>query len=256
MKPATWVELCAAADRAEAVLCDWDGCLALSGKLRPNAIEFLHRAKRIAIVSNNSAMTRAECGEQLAAVGVAVAPDFIQLAGDALLREAAKRFAGRPVNLVANAAMHHEAKQLGLLPSNDDAEAVLVLCDPGFDFTALYRAANHVRNGAAYWIANPDNAHPVADGVSPETGALAAAITAASGRAPDRIIGKPNSLLFDRAIAALQLPPSAILMIGDNPDTDVEGAKALAISAILVGSSSWQKSNAGHEQGLRTTTAS
>ncbi len=239
MKPASWTRLCAAADRAEAVLCDWDGCLAVDGRLRPGAIAFLRRVPRIAIVSNNSTMTRAECHAQLAAAGVPVAIDHIHLAGDVLLREAAAHFGDRPVSLVASEAMRLEAQRLGLLLHDRRAAAVLVLRDPAFDFATLLRAGNLVRDGAAYWIANPDHAHPVTKGVVPETGALAAAISAVAGRGPDRVIGKPHKLLFDRAMAGLGLPPSAVLMIGDNPAMDVGGAKALAMRAVLVGPDSW-----------------
>ncbi|ATY34187.1 HAD-IIA family hydrolase [Sphingomonas psychrotolerans] len=240
--PASWTELCAAAGRAEAVLCDWDGCLALGSRLHPGAVAFLRRVGRIAIVSNNSTMTRAECRGQLVAAGIAVASDDIHLAGDVLLREAARQFAGRPVTLVAGPAMRREAERLGLCLQGRDAAAVLVLRDPGFDFATLCRAANQVRDGAAYWIANPDNMHPVANGIAPETGALAASITAAAGRRPDRIIGKPHALLFNRAMTGLDLQPEALLMIGDNPDTDVKGANALAIHALLVGRTTWKQS--------------
>lgn len=256
MRPATWAELCAAGDRAEAVFCDWDGCLVIDDMLQPGAVAFLRRVRRVTIVSNNSTMTRARCHERLVSAGVAVTPDHIHLAGDVLLREAARQFAGQPVSLVAGPTMRREAERLGLRLSDDDAEAVLILRDPGFDFAILRRTANQIRNGAAYWIANPDTSHPIANGVLPETGALAAAITAVSGRPPDRVIGKPNALLFDRAMAALRLPPSAILMIGDNPDTDVKGARALAMNALLVGSTTWGPSAASADKKRRATAAS
>ena len=244
------------ASRAEAVLCDWDGCLAVEGELQPGALTFLQGVDRMAIVSNNSTITRVECHAQLASAGMAIATDHIHLAGDVLLREAARQFAGRPVSLVASPTMRREAEILGLHLCDRDAEAVLILRDPEFDFAILCRAANQVRNGAAYWIANPDNSHPVANGVLPETGALAAAITAAAGRPPDRVIGKPNASLFDRATTALRLPPSATLMIGDNPDTDVKGAMALGMRALLVGAATWMESRDGARQHCRATAIS
>lgn len=238
------------------MLCDWDGCLAMEGELQPGAVAFLQGVDRLAIVSNNSTMTRAECHAQLASAEIDIATDHIHLAGDVLLREAARQFAGRPVSLVASPAMRREAETLGLRLCDRDAEAVLILRDPEFDFAMLCRAANQVRNGAAYWIANPDKFHPVANGVLPETGALAAAITAAAGRPPDRIIGKPNPLLFDRAITALRLLPSAILMIGDNPDTDLNGAAALGMRTLLVGAATWMESGTGAGQPGRANATS
>jgi HAD superfamily hydrolase (TIGR01450 family) len=239
LKPATWAELRAAAGRAEAVLCDWDGCLAVDEQLHPGSIAFLRHVGRIAIVSNNSRMTRAECRARLAAEGVAIAPDHIHLAGDTLLREAARQFAGGSVCLIASPGMRREAEHFGLRLRERDAEAVLLLYDPAFDYTMLRRAANLVRDGAAYWVANPDASHPSRNGVMPETGALAAAITAAGGRQPDRIIGKPQPLLFNRALAMLGVSASEVLMIGDNPATDLAGAEAAAMRGLLVGSTTW-----------------
>ena len=247
MRPATWTELHAAAERVEAVLCDWDGCLAIDDQLQAGVADFLRHAGRVAIVSNNSTMTRAECRARLLSEGVQIAAENIHLAVDTLLREAARHFAGRPVQLIAAPTMQLEARHLGLRLNDRAAEAVLLMRDPGFDYGALRRAANHVRNGAAYWIANPDNSHPSGDEALPETGALAAAITAAAGRGPDHIVGKPQPLLFKSALAALDLPPSRVLMIGDNPATDLNGARKMAIEAMLVGPASWACRDASGE---------
>lgn len=240
MRPASHEELRAASEGADAVLCDWDGCLAIDNRLQPGVADFLRKANRIAIISNNSTMTRALCRDRLAAEKIEVAPEDVHLAGSTLLEEAAATFMDRPVHLVSSPLMREEALRLGLFLTDRAPEAVLLLRDPRFDYAKLKRMANHIRAGAAFWIANPDFFHPSGIDVTPDTGALARAVEAVAGRPPDRIIGKPQPLLFTRALATLGLAPENALMIGDNPATDIAGAAAARIRAILVGSSTWR----------------
>jgi len=43
---------------------------------------------------------------------------------------------------------------------------------------------------------------------------------------------KPHRHMFDQCLATFDLPPSALLHIGDNPETDVSGAQALGIPTV------------------------
>lgn len=241
MKPASRAELFTAAERAAAVLCDWDGCLAIDNRLQPGVADFLRHARRVAIISNNSTMNRAACQRRLAREGVKIAPDHIHLAGQALLDHARATFADRPVHLVAHRAMRRHARgiDLNLARGEEDVAAVLLLRDPHFDYDRLTLAAHHVRGGAQFWIANPDMQHPSHGCAMPETGALASAVAAVAGRPPDRIIGKPGPLLFQDALASLRLAPEDVLMIGDNPATDIAGAMAAHIPSMLVSAETW-----------------
>ncbi|MET0363200.1 MAG: HAD family hydrolase [Sphingobium sp.] len=241
MKAASRAELFAAAEGAAAVLCDWDGCLAIDNRLQPGVADFLRQARRIAIISNNSTMNRDACRRRLATEGVHVPPENIHLAGQALLTHAMARFADRPVHLLANPLMCRHARSIGLNLVEDGADAVLVLRDPRFDYARLTCAAHEIRNGARFWIANPDLQHPSQGRAVPETGALSCAISAVAGRGPDRVIGKPGPLLFEEALASLQLDPGEVIMIGDNPATDIAGATAANIRSMLVSEETWHQ---------------
>jgi FMN phosphatase YigB (HAD superfamily) len=48
----------------------------------------------------------------------------------------------------------------------------------------------------------------------------------------DLIWRKPHPLLFERALSELRVMPEEALMVGDIPDIDVAGAKALGIAAV------------------------
>lgn len=45
---------------------------------------------------------------------------------------------------------------------------------------------------------------------------------------------KPHPAMFEQAVARLGLPPAAILHIGDDPEHDVEGARAAGLRAVWV----------------------
>jgi HAD superfamily hydrolase (TIGR01450 family) len=242
LKVASRAELLKATANAAAVLCDWDGCLAIDNRLQPGVVDFLRQTRHVSIISNNSTMTRKAFQRQLTSEGVDVALRDIHLAGETLLEHAAKVFGEDPVYLIANAAMRRAARRLGLNLADQAPKAVLLLRDPLFDYGKLERAANHVREGAHFWIANPDLHHPSGDRLVPETGALAQAIAAIAGRPADRVIGKPERMLFEQALAALHLSPAEVVMIGDNPATDIVGAVAVNIRAVLVGAKTWRMS--------------
>jgi len=69
----------------------------------------------------------------------------------------------------------------------------------------------------------------------PETGALLSALTSCLPHAEPEIVGKPQALLFHRACEVLGISPDQAVMIGDNPDTDIKGARALGMGAVLIG---------------------
>ncbi|MCY1546325.1 HAD hydrolase [compost metagenome] len=71
----------------------------------------------------------------------------------------------------------------------------------------------------------------------PETGALLAAVVAASGVQPWRVVGKPAPLLFEEGLRCLGASAEGTVVIGDNPLTDGEGAARLGLACLLVGES-------------------
>ena len=82
-------------------------------------------------------------------------------------------------------------------------------------------------------VANPDLTHPGEDGPVIETGALLALLEACVPGARSCVAGKPSAHLFRVALGPVA--PEAAVMIGDNPDTDIAGARRLGMPSIHVG---------------------
>jgi len=135
---------------------------------------------------------------------------------------------------------------------------VLAVCDDdGTPFVegierALSAVVRGVERGAPPVLVapNPDLVYPKGDGELGFTaGAMALVIEAAlerrfHGRAPrfDRL-GKPEPHLFAEAARRLALAPDRLVMIGDQLETDIAGARAAGIAAALLeGVSRWDPS--------------
>ncbi len=218
-------------------LLDWDGCIAVSNKLVPAAIRFMQaHPTRIAIVSNNSTNTVGDFLSILDAAGLCLDPEQIILAGVETLRRAAEDRT-LPTLVLSDPRMRAEARRLGVVLGAGQPERVILLRDTRFSYSRLEKAADALSRGARLLVANPDTSHPGSDGRrKPETGAWLAAIRACTDVPDDRIeiIGKPKPTLFKQGCAALGLAPDEILMIGDNPSTDILGAESLGIRSLLV----------------------
>jgi len=223
---------------ADAVLFDWDGCLADADGLLPGARGMLLSiGSRGYILSNNSTDDPQSLARRLNDAGIWFEAERILLAGEQTLLLEAERAGGEPVHLVASPDMTERATRLGLRTAPGEADTLVILRDTAFTFARLKTAANVARHCQRIVLSNPDLTHPGPNGtVQPETGAFFAAIKAClDGHEPSvEVVGKPNPHLFRLALNHAGIAPDRAVMIGDNPDTDGAGAAACGIPFIHV----------------------
>ena len=74
---------------------------------------------------------------------------------------------------------------------------------------------------------------PVVGYVAPSVGALAAAIEYATQSEPV-VIGKPSPAYFQQALDELNVPAPDVLVVSDDPLSDLAGAKRLGMRAAFV----------------------
>lgn len=212
-------------------LVDLDGTLVRGGHALPGAAAFLDALDgRYVIVSNNAEHTPLELSRGLRRMGLVVAPRRIVLAGTMALDEIARRRPRARIAMLASRSLCLYARERGLEPVTERPDVIFLGRDRHFSYRRLTQTANALRGGAEFVVANPDHVHPGPDGaVVPETGALLAAILACTGPVPHRIIGKPGPALFEAGLTLLGLPRHAVMMVGDNPATDGEGARRIGL---------------------------
>lgn len=146
---------------------------------------------------------------------------------------------GCGVALYASSALQAHAAARGLALTGDDPDVVLLCRDERFDYGALNRIVRLVSRGARLIVANGDNRHPGEDGYPvAETGALLAALRYVLPDMAFDIVGKPEAALYDMALQRIGLPRDQVIAIGDNADTDFEGARRYGLSCVLIGGAS------------------
>ena len=140
-----------------------------------------------------------------------------------------------------------------------EIDALAVCDDDGFPFlqgielalSAVVRALDAGR-APALVLPNPDLVYPKGDRELGFTaGAIALLVEAALDRRFPALqlqftrLGKPEPHLFAHAAGLLGIPPRRLVMIGDQLETDIAGARAAGIdAALLAGISRWEHARA------------
>ena len=224
--------------QARHLLVDLDGTLVRDDGPLDGAARLLERFRgRCAIVSNNSTHTASALARRLARMGLRIDPDRIVLAGEQAIEYMRLNHPRARLLLAASPMLQRHALDAGCTLVDSDADFVLLGLDRRLTHARLGMLATELRRGARLVVTNGDCSHPGAGGaVVPETGALMAALVAASGVQPWRVLGKPGPLLLQEGLRRLGAEPASALLVGDNPDTDALGAERLGMACVLVGS--------------------
>jgi glycerol-1-phosphatase len=221
------------------LLVDLDGVAYLGDRPIEGAAEALTAARdaglRVVFVTNNASRPPSVVADQLTAMGVAAQPAEVMTSAIAAAAELARRFpAGAPVLIVGGDALRNAVRDAGLRPverASQDPVVVVQGFAPEVGWLELSEASVALRAGAIWIATNADLTLPSPRGPLPGNGSLIAALAAATGLQPE-VIGKPEPALFTAALAAGS--GSRPLVIGDRLDTDIGGARAAGLPALLV----------------------
>jgi glycerol 3-phosphatase-2 len=223
----------------DALLVDLDGVVYVGDDAIGGASEALQRARdaglAVAFVTNNAAHTAGDVVARLTTLSVLATEDEVvtssMAAADLLARELPT---GSAVLVVGGAGLWSAVGDAGLKPvrAADGAAAVVQGWGPDVAWADLAEATVALRAGARWVATNLDKTLPSPRGPLPGSGSLVAAVATAAGRNPDAVAGKPNPPLYDAA--RRRTNSSKPLMVGDRLDTDIAGACAADIPALLV----------------------
>lgn len=218
------------------VCCDLDGVVWRGDDPIPGAGAAIAKLRnegfRVVFVSNNSMQPLEEVATKLGAVGAPTSTDDVvtsAVSAAALLASALDP--GAPVLACAGVGVVEALESVGLRPvTRGPASAVVVGLHRSFDFEELDRASAAVRAGARFVATNLDATYPMPGGMIPGSGAIAAAVATAGGRAPE-VAGKPERPMADLIRTRFG---SAGVVVGDRPSTDGALAAALGWPFALV----------------------
>lgn len=223
------------------VLIDLDGCLWVGDEVidgAPAALAALREAgKGIAFLTNDVRHSPEEFVRKLWRLGFQASVDEVVTAGAALQFLLAERQNGGAAYVIGSQALVDHVADAGLRIVNNTefatrADLVVVGGHEAFDYRELKIATQAVLRGAELLGTNRDGTFPMPDGPWPGSGAVLAAVEAATGRQAEQIVGKPEPPMFEAALD--RLGSGRGLMVGDRVDVDVVGAKRAGLDSALV----------------------
>lgn len=212
-------------------LLDLDGVVWLAGEPIPGSVAAIHQLEAqghtVAYATNFSHAPVAAAEARLARIGVTATGRVITSA------QAAARLVepGETALVVGGPGVVEAVSARGAtVVTEGRADVVVVGYDPLFDYGRLTVAMNALRAGARLVATNTDTTLPQPDGLLPGTGAIVAAVSAASGVVPV-VAGKPHGPMAD--LVRGRFGPHG-MMVGDQPATDGRFAVELGYRFGLV----------------------
>ena len=219
---------------------DMDGTIYLGGKPFGFAIEFIKNlrknGKRVLFFTNNASHTTPFYLEKLTRLGFEPTLDEIMTSGDVTYEFLTRYRKGKSVYMVATPELENEYKEKGInVLSGDEERADIVVTS--FDTTLTYKkldnACRFVRGGAEYLSTHPDYNCPTETGFIPDSGAIAAFVTASTGVYPT-YFGKPYKETIEMIGEATGFKNDEMCIFGDRLYTDIALGKKFGVCSILV----------------------
>lgn len=226
------------------VALDMDGTIYNGGTLFVFTIPFLKLLKDLGIgytfLTNNSSKSTRDYLARLQHIGIHATADELYTSSQATLEYLREKLpSARRLFLLGTPSLAAEVAAAGFTLTADDPadepDAVVV----GFDTTLVYarlcRAAYWIKQGKPFIATHPDRICPTDQPtVLVDCGAICAALEQAAGRAPDRVLGKPDPCMLRGLLHRHALAPDQLALAGDRLYTDMAMARRVGALGVLV----------------------
>ena len=226
--------------RYDQVLLDLDGCLWVGDEPvdgSREAVAALREAgKALAFLTNDVRHSPEEFVRKLWRLGFQAAVREVITVGATLQYILSQRSGGAAYVIGSQALIDHVAdaglRVVNNTPFATRADVVVVAGHDDVVFEELKVATQAVLRGAELIGANRDATFPMPDGPWPGSGAVLAALEAATGHTADQVAGKPEPAMYEAARD--RLGEGRCLGVGDRLDVDVAGARHAGMDSALV----------------------
>ena len=218
-------------------LTDMDGVLIHEENALPGANEFLTTLQEkeipFLVLTNNSIFTPRDLSARLESAGLNVPEDNIWTSALATATFLAPQTESRRAYVVGEAGLTTAMYEAGFVMTNDHPEIVVLGETRTYSIDSLTTAIRLIDNGARFIATNPDVTGPSAQGAIPATGAVAAMITAATGKEP-YYVGKPNPVMLRMGLNKIDAHSEETALVGDRMDTDILAGMESGLQTHLV----------------------
>lgn len=219
---------------------DMDGTIYLGNQVFPFAIRFIKNlrknGKRVLFFTNNASHDPAFYLQKLNRLGFEATAEEIMTSGDVTAEFLLRHRKGKRVYLVGTEELvqNFAAKGIPLLTGKEDAaDIVITSFDTTLTYEKLDNACRFVRNGAEYLSTHPDFNCPTETGFIPDSGAIAAFVTASTGVTPT-YFGKPYRETLDMICEATEVSKEDMCIFGDRLYTDIALGRRHGVTSVLV----------------------
>ena len=227
-------------DKKELYIFDMDGTIYLGGVVFDCAVRFINSlrkaGKRVMFFTNNASHSPEFYLEKLTRLGFSPDPSEILTSGNVTIEFLKRHRAGKSVYLVGTPELCRQFEESGIKLSGEDEKSVDIVVT-SFDTTLTYKkldaACRYVRNGAEYLSTHPDFNCPTETGFIPDSGAIAAFVTASTGASPT-YFGKPYAETIEMISEVTGVSRDKMCVFGDRLYTDIALGKRHGVTAVLV----------------------
>ncbi|MBY9003976.1 MAG: HAD-IIA family hydrolase [Candidatus Lokiarchaeota archaeon] len=222
----------------KAILCDIDGTLYFKGEAIKGAIDTVSYIKELGIkilfFTNTDSKPPQRICRILKDFGFDVKEDEI-FSPIIALKEFLAKHPRKKIFLVTTQEVAREFQKYDNVGENETPDFVIIGdFQDDWDVNRLNRAFQHVLQGATllgtqgniFYLDRKGN--PVID-----TGSFVEMIARATSTKA-KIFGKPSKEYFEQAIELLDVPRENVVVIGDDYESDIQGAFNVGLRAILV----------------------
>ncbi|MCA9742347.1 MAG: HAD-IIA family hydrolase [Deferribacteres bacterium] len=228
-------------EKLENIKCfalDLDGTLYLGNTLFPYSKFFLEKVREsqrdFLFLPNNSLLSPLDYLQRLQKLGIAVEEEQIYTSADSTLEYLLNFGPGHRLCIMGSDSLIRFFEASGFVNEPDEPDALVLGTDYDFDYSRLQHATQLLKQGVPFYATHIDPTIPVEHGrCLPDCGAIAAALTAATGVSPT-VLGKPSLHMLEGLLRRTGLGRSEFAIIGDRLDSDVLMGKEHGVLSILV----------------------
>jgi 4-nitrophenyl phosphatase len=222
-------------------LLDVEGTLVVDKRYQPirGAVAFVGGLRAadlpLRLITNNTTDAKEALLQKLTRAGFAFSSDELHTCTGAAVTHLRTIDATRCLVLGPKALQQVFASEGFAVVDQAEVDAVVVGLDTGLTFERLRLACDAVGGRGASLVALHRNRLFIdSQGrCAPSVGAIVEAIRYAT-QVEATLIGKPSAMYFQQALDDISLPPEHVLVVSDDPLSDLAGAKRMGMHAAFV----------------------
>lgn len=226
------------------IALDMDGTIYTGETLLPSTVPFLNQMQSLGIrysfVTNNPSKSVDDYLVKLNRMGLSVTPDQLYTSAMATIDFLRRQHPDvQRIFALGTVSMCEEFMAAGFElvadSPHDEPDAVVVGFDMTLQYDRLCRAAWWISRGCTYIATNPDLVCPTdLPTVLIDCGSICAMLETATGRAPDKVLGKPDPDMITGIVNRDSISPEQVAMVGDRLYTDILMAHRSGALGVLV----------------------